>query len=99
MTLFGCLKKLTFIFLIKKSDIKMIWLHVYILQNEVNVYLVVLRCHSVINHHLNYFMIIILKINKFIIYVGLWLYNCIIFFTLLVYNIFSLTKLHNYYVW
>ena len=38
---------------------------------------IILYEHLIINHHLNYFNMIILKINKFIIYSELWLNDCI----------------------
>ena len=49
----------------------------------------VLHCHPIINYRLNYFKIIILKVNKLIIHYGLWLDDCVKLFILLVYYLFS----------
>jgi len=38
---------------------------------------IILYRFSITYHHFNYFKIIILKINKFIIHNGLWLNNCV----------------------
>jgi len=82
---------------IKKCDISF-WdlLKLCYLFNITNMYKIILHRHSIINYCLNYFKIIILKVNKLTIHDGLWLGDSVNLFTLSMYNLFFLSNRLKY---